>query len=290
MPRPALPATLLALILSAALASPALADNVIADDNVVQGSECVGLDCVNGEAFGFDTVRLKENNTRLTFSDTSAAGFPNTSWTLAANDAASGGLNRFLIQDITAGTTPFDVRGAAPTGSLVVPATGGITTSGAVTQGADPTAAGTATAVDGSAILTALRTLPLTQQAYTASSGVTHLWPTGHDFFTAFGLGADDGTIAPGDAAGVALAAIKALDAKVSTLQTTPGPKGATGATGTAGATGATGAPGATGATSPAPSAAALTKRVSTLEAKNRKLAKQLASLQKAVKKLAKRK
>ena len=36
-----------------------------------------------------------------------------------------------------------------------------------------------------------------------------------------------------------------------------------------------------------APSAAALTKRVSTLEAKNRKLAKQLASLQKAVRKLA---
>jgi hypothetical protein len=284
MPRPALPATLLALTLSAALAGPAVADNVIADDNLVQGSECVGIDCVNGEAFGFDTVRLKENNTRLTFSDTSAGGFPNTSWTLAANDTASGGLNRFLIQDITAGTTPFDVRGAAPTGSLVVPATGGIATNGAVTQGADPAAAGTATAVDGNAILTALRTLPLTEQEYTASSGVKHLWPSGHDFFTTFGLGSDDGTIAPGDTAGVALAAIKALDAKVSTLQTTPGPKGATGAIG------ATGATGAAGATSPAPSAAALTKRVSTLEAKNKKLAKQLASLQKAVKKLAKRK
>jgi hypothetical protein len=287
MPRPALPATLVALTLSAALASPALADNVIADDSIIQGSECVGIDCVNGEAFSFDTVRLKENNIRLTFSDTSASGFPNTSWTLAANDTASGGLNRFLIQDITAGTTPFDVRGAAPTGSLVVPATGGIATNGAVTQGADPAAAGTATAVDGNVILTALRTLPLTEQAYTASSGVTHLWPSGHDFFTAFGLGSDDGTIAPGDAAGVALAAIKALDAKVSTLQTTPGPKGATGATGATGTTGTTGATGATGATSPAPS---LTKRVSTLEAKNKKLAKQLASLQKAVKKLAKRK
>lgn len=284
MPRPVLPATLMAIALWAALAAPALADNVIADDSIVQGSECIGLDCVNGEAFSFDTLRLKENNTRLTFNDTSTSTFPNTSWTLAANDTASGGLNRFMIQDITAGTTPFDVRGAAPTGSLVVPATGGIATNGALTQGADPAAAGTATAIDGNVILTALRTLPLTEQEYTASSGVKHLWPSGHDFFTAFGLGSDDGTIAPGDAAGVALAAIKALDAKVSTLQTTPGPKGATGAIG------ATGATGAAGATSPAPSAAALTKRVSTLEAKNKKLAKQLASLQKTVKKLAKRK
>ena len=171
----------MAIALSAALAAPALADNVIADDSIVQGNQCIGSDCVDAEAFGFDTLRLKENNTRITFFDTSTSSFPNTNWTLAANDTASDGLNRFMIQDVTAGTTPVDVRGAAPTGSLVVPATGGIATNGAVTQGADPAAAGTATAVDGNAILTALRSLPLTQQAYTASSGVTHLWPSGHD-------------------------------------------------------------------------------------------------------------
>ncbi len=50
-------------------------DDVIPDDLIVQGSACVGLDCVNGEVFGFDTVRLKENNTRLQFDDTSGAGF-----------------------------------------------------------------------------------------------------------------------------------------------------------------------------------------------------------------------
>ena len=33
-------------------------------------SLCVGFDCVNGESFGFDTVRLKENNLRLHFDDT----------------------------------------------------------------------------------------------------------------------------------------------------------------------------------------------------------------------------
>ncbi len=47
-------------------------DQVIADDLIVQGSTCVGFDCVNGESFGFDTIRLKENNTRINFDDTSA--------------------------------------------------------------------------------------------------------------------------------------------------------------------------------------------------------------------------
>jgi hypothetical protein len=45
-------------------------DVVNPDDVIVQGSLCVGLDCVNNESFGFDTIRLKENNTRLS-SDTS---------------------------------------------------------------------------------------------------------------------------------------------------------------------------------------------------------------------------
>jgi hypothetical protein len=52
-------------------------DQVIPDDLIVQGSACVGLDCVNNESFGFDTIRLKENNDRIQFDDTStSAGFP----------------------------------------------------------------------------------------------------------------------------------------------------------------------------------------------------------------------
>ncbi|HEY6045961.1 MAG TPA: hypothetical protein VIU65_05115, partial [Pyrinomonadaceae bacterium] len=45
----------------------AVPDQVIPDDLIVQGSACVGLDCVNGEVFGFDTIRTKENNTRIQF-------------------------------------------------------------------------------------------------------------------------------------------------------------------------------------------------------------------------------
>jgi len=75
------------------------ADTVIPDDLIVQGSACVGLDCVNNEPFGFDTIRLKENNTRILFFDTStSAGFPNNQWQLTANDSASGGLNKFPLR------------------------------------------------------------------------------------------------------------------------------------------------------------------------------------------------
>src|SRR4051812_4405070 len=103
----------------------ARADDVIPDDLIVQGSACVGLDCVNNESFGFDTIRLKENNTRIKFDDTStSAGFPANDWQLTANDSAAGGLNKFSIENITAATVPFTVVGAAPTNSMFVDSSG----------------------------------------------------------------------------------------------------------------------------------------------------------------------
>ncbi len=96
------------------------ADFVIADDLIVDGSACVGFDCVDGESFGFDTIRLKENSTRIKFEDTSAAGFPSTDWQLTANDSASGGANKFSIDDITSARVPFTIEGGAPTSSLFV--------------------------------------------------------------------------------------------------------------------------------------------------------------------------
>jgi hypothetical protein len=107
------------------LALRAIPDQVIPDDLIVQGSACIGLDCVNNESFGFDTIRLKENNTRIKFDDTSTStGFPNHDWQLTANDSASGGANKFSIEDITAATVPFTVTGSAPTNSVFVDSTG----------------------------------------------------------------------------------------------------------------------------------------------------------------------
>jgi len=102
-------------------------DQVIADDQIVQGSLCVGFDCVNGETFGFDTIRMKENNTRIKFDDTSTAGsFPNNDWQLTANDSTNGGANKFSIENTTAGRIPFTILGSAPTNSLFVRDNGNI--------------------------------------------------------------------------------------------------------------------------------------------------------------------
>ncbi len=111
----------------AALPFPAepMPDQVIPDDLIVQGSLCVGLDCVNNESFGFDTIRLKENNTRIKFDDTStSAGFPANDWQLTANDSASGGSSKFSIEDITGSKVPFTITAGASTNSIFVDSTG----------------------------------------------------------------------------------------------------------------------------------------------------------------------
>ena len=97
------------------------ADQVILDDLIVDGSACVGQDCVNGESFGFDTIRLKENNLRIKFQDTSAtASFPSNDWQITANDSSNGGQNKFSIDDIDGGRTPFTIEAGAPSHSLYV--------------------------------------------------------------------------------------------------------------------------------------------------------------------------
>jgi len=99
-------------------------DQVYADDIIVQGSACIGLDCVNNESFGFDTIRLKENNTRIKFEDTSVGSFPTNDWQLTANDSASGGSSKFSIEDITGSKVPFTVTAGASTNSIFVDSSG----------------------------------------------------------------------------------------------------------------------------------------------------------------------
>ncbi|HEV8369678.1 MAG TPA: tail fiber domain-containing protein [Pyrinomonadaceae bacterium] len=108
-------------------------DFVIADDLIVQGSACVGLDCVNGEVFGFDTIRVKENNTRIQFDDTStSAGFATNNWQIRANSSASGGASflAFVDQGGTGnsetGTIVFEVDAGAPANSLRVSSGGNV--------------------------------------------------------------------------------------------------------------------------------------------------------------------
>jgi len=107
-------------------------DQVILDDLIVDGSICVGFDCINGESFGFDTLRLKENNLRIHFQDTStSASFPTTDWRITINDSANGGASYFSVDDADAGRKVFVLEASAPANSLYVDDYGriGITTS-----------------------------------------------------------------------------------------------------------------------------------------------------------------
>ena len=112
---------------------PLFFDFVIADDLIVQGSACVGLDCVDGESFGTDTIRVKENNTRIQFDDTSvSAGFATNNWQIRANAQPSGGASflAFVDQGATGtgetGTIVFEIDAGAPANSLRVSSGGNV--------------------------------------------------------------------------------------------------------------------------------------------------------------------
>jgi hypothetical protein len=102
-------------------------DQVIPDDLIVQSSLCVGFDCVDGESFGVDTIRMKENNTRLHFEDTStSAGYAANDWRIIANDQPSGGANYLAVEDSTAARQLLRVDAGAPANSLYVSSNGDI--------------------------------------------------------------------------------------------------------------------------------------------------------------------
>lgn len=115
----------LATLVLDVLVPAAHADIVQADDVIVQGSSCVGNDCNNGESFGFDTFRLKENNLRLHFQDTSSSSsFPSNDWRILINDTTNGGGNFFSIEDSDTGQRVFTLDGGAPANSLYVDQSG----------------------------------------------------------------------------------------------------------------------------------------------------------------------
>ncbi|HSG40658.1 MAG TPA: tail fiber domain-containing protein, partial [Thermoanaerobaculia bacterium] len=100
-------------------------DQVVPDDLIVDGKGCIGLGCGNNEAFGPEALLIKQSVVRLRFEDTSAqAGFPARDWQLTANDSASGGANKFSIEDITGAKVPFTVTAGAATNSVFVDSTG----------------------------------------------------------------------------------------------------------------------------------------------------------------------
>ena len=110
-----------------AVSMSAQADIVQVEDVIITASLCVGQDCVNGEAFNFDTLRLKENNLRIKFQDTSnSSSFPTADWEITANDSQNGGANYLAFTDVTTGRQPFRVDANARSNALRVDAAGDV--------------------------------------------------------------------------------------------------------------------------------------------------------------------
>jgi hypothetical protein len=72
--------------------------------------------------------------------------------------------------------------------------------------------------LDDAAVLDKVASLPISRWSYKSERGVRHVGPMAQDFYAAFGVGEDEKHITSIDEDGVALAAIKALHARVRSL------------------------------------------------------------------------
>lgn len=103
-------------------------DATISTDVVMRVNLGIGNDASAGMDFGFNSIIIKENNTRILFddSDDPAGTQPANDWQIEANQSANGGTSHFAILDVTAGTTPFKIMADAPDHSLFIAENGNI--------------------------------------------------------------------------------------------------------------------------------------------------------------------
>ncbi len=152
-----------------------------------------------------------------------SSGFEPQVWDLRGNES------HFFITDATALTIPFEIETGAPDASLLITEDGNI---GLGTEAPEDTlhiAGGLV--VDGdlrisssgkrkeniepvahAELLETVAALELFRWNYKTDPNKTrHLGPLAEDFYTSFNLGHDERHVSPGDVAGVALAAVQAL-------------------------------------------------------------------------------
>jgi hypothetical protein len=231
-------------VATAAVAPGARADTVVPGNQEVQGAQCLGPACANGETFSTNgNLYLLIKGTNSPGLELAQAGgaFGTQTWDVAGNEA------NFFVRDAGHGNTlPFRIRPGAPTSGFDMAASGNILNIGLVQQNAGGMAS--PSVADGDALLRRLSSVPVDDYTF---DGATHVAPDPSAFFSTLGIGSADNVLAPQDVAGVALAAVKALNTRVATISTTPGPAGPTGATGPQGPKGDTGATGATGPQGP---------------------------------------
>jgi hypothetical protein len=188
-------------------ASPGSNLHVVGSD----GTTNLKIEETNGAAANRNLLTLSNNGGAQFFlTDTSAS----RTWQIG-NTAAG-----FIVSLTGTGGSEFTIQAngtvlmgpGANTVFTLTPA-GALTIAGALTQGSSATVKENFVAVDRRSLLSRVVDLAITTWNYkTDADSVRHLGPTAEDFYAAFGLGADDRHIAPGDLAAIALVAIQELD------------------------------------------------------------------------------
>ena len=133
-----------------------------------------------------------------------------------AADVVSTGPNQFLVRasgGIWLGTNSAP---SIPAGRFLNTSTGGYLSSGGVWTDASSRTLKTGFApVDAEGVLDRVLALPISEWSYRVAPQVRHLGPVAEDFHSAFGLGEGAMHVASLDSAGVALAAIQGLNARL---------------------------------------------------------------------------
>lgn len=91
----------------------------------VSGRLGAGDSMTSTDTFGYEAVKIKQYNTWIKFEDSSTGlGYASNDWQITVNESTYNGANKFAIDDLTGGNTPFTILAGAPDNSLFVDAYG----------------------------------------------------------------------------------------------------------------------------------------------------------------------
>lgn len=138
------------------------------------------------------------------------ARFANNSGIQTLFDRTDAGANDWQMSNFSS-TFQISIPGAV-TPQFSLAGTGNLTIAGTLTELSTREAKTNFEALDPMTVLARLDTLPISVWTYKEDVAARHMGPVAEDFYQAFGLGANNKTIAPGDKAGVALAAVQGLN------------------------------------------------------------------------------
>jgi hypothetical protein len=182
----------------------------VGEDNTASGAASV--------AMGYH-AHTNARQGSFVFSDRSSVDTLRAGVNHSANWRVSGGFRIFTASNLSTGVTiqsGASVSNWGQSNAVISTSTGAyLSTSGVWTDVSDARRKHLFEDVSGEDVLLRLRGMPIRTWSYRVDDArIRHMGPTAQDFHAAFGLGNDNVTIAAIDEGGVALAGVKALDAR----------------------------------------------------------------------------